>query len=57
LPHLLLVVDELAAVTLGAEGKENITRLERLAQLGRSAGIHIILATQRPSRLSENPVA
>jgi len=38
-PHLVLVV----------EGKENITRLERLAQLGRSAGIHLILATQRPS--------
>jgi len=33
-PRLLLVVDELAAVTLGAEGKENIPRLERLAQLG-----------------------
>jgi hypothetical protein len=48
-PHLLLVVDELAAVTLGVEGKDNMTRLERLAQLGRSAGIHLILATQRPS--------
>jgi len=48
-PHLLLVVDELAAVALGREGKENIVRLERLAQLGRSAGIHLILATQRPS--------
>jgi hypothetical protein len=48
-PHLLLVVDELAAVALGVEGKENIMRLERLAQLGRSAGIHLILATQRPS--------
>jgi DNA segregation ATPase FtsK/SpoIIIE-like protein len=48
-PHLLLVVDELATVTLSLEGKENIVRLERLAQLGRSAGIHIILATQRPS--------
>jgi len=46
---LLLVVDELATVTLGVEGKENILRLERLAQLGRSAGIHLILATQRPS--------
>jgi DNA segregation ATPase FtsK/SpoIIIE-like protein len=48
-PHLLLVVDELATVTLGVEGKENILRLERLAQLGRSAGIHLILASQRPS--------
>jgi hypothetical protein len=48
-PHLLLVVDELATVTLGLEGKGNIVRLERLAQLGRSAGIHLILATQRPS--------
>jgi hypothetical protein len=48
-PHLVLVVDELATVTLGVEGKENALRLERLAQLGRSAGIHVILATQRPS--------
>jgi len=29
-PCLLLVVDELAAVALGAEGKENLTRLERM---------------------------
>jgi len=58
LPHLLLVVDELATVTLGLEGKENIVRLERLAQLGRSAGIHLILATQRPTArsLSRLPV-
>lgn len=45
--RLVLVVDELAEVTLASKGDTQI--LLRLAQLGRAAGVHLLLATQRPS--------
>ena len=48
LPYIVLVVDEFADLIM-TSGKEVETPIARLAQLARAIGIHLIIATQRPS--------
>jgi len=48
MPYIVLVIDEFADLIITA-GKEVETPITRLAQLARAIGIHIIIATQRPS--------
>ena len=48
MPYIVLIIDELADL-MAARGKEIEAAVVRLAQMARAVGIHLVLATQRPS--------
>src|SRR3546814_16630798 len=51
IPYIVVIIDEMADLMMVA-GKDIEGAVKRLAQMARAAGIHVILATQRPDRKS-----
>lgn len=49
IPHIYIVIDELADMMLSDQGKTIKNQLIRIAQIGRAAGVHLIVATQQPT--------
>ena len=49
MPFIILIIDEFAELTLSKKTESVGKMIQRITQLGRAAGIHLILSTQRPS--------